>query len=119
MGTVDGSGIEAAARDYIESWIDGDGARMAACLHPRLAKRAVDDPANGRLDLDEAPYDDMVTAAGRQARPEIGRDYQLEVLDVFDGIASVRILSTPYMDYLHLARFGDRWLIVNVLYQVR
>jgi hypothetical protein len=119
VATVDDPAIEAAARDYIESWIDGDGARMAGCLHPRLAKRAVEDLASGRLDLDEAPYDDMVTAAGRRTRPEIGRDYELDVLDVFGGIASVRVLSTPYMDYLHLARFGDRWLIVNVLYEKR
>lgn len=112
-------GIVAAATAYIESWIDGDRARMATCLHPELAKRAVDDPTGTRLDLDEAPYAFMVDTAGKRARPEIGRDYELVVLDVFAGIASIKVLSTPYMDYLHLARFGDRWLIVNVLYADR
>ncbi|MDQ5839803.1 MAG: nuclear transport factor 2 family protein, partial [Chloroflexota bacterium] len=31
--------ILASARDYIESWLDGDADRMARCLHPELAKR--------------------------------------------------------------------------------
>jgi hypothetical protein len=26
------------ARDYIESWLDGDADRMARCLHPDLVK---------------------------------------------------------------------------------
>lgn len=36
-----------------------------------------------------------------------------------DGTASVAVLWMPYMGYLHIARFGDRWLIVNALWQRR
>jgi hypothetical protein len=28
------------------------------------------------------------------------------------------VRSAPFVEYLHLARFGDRWLIVNALYCV-
>lgn len=28
------------------------------------------------------------------------------------------VRSEPFVEYLHLARFGDRWLIVNALYLV-
>jgi hypothetical protein len=38
---------------------------------------------------------------------------------VFRRIASVRVLSSPYMDLLHVARIGDRWWIVNVLWEPR
>lgn len=31
--------ILGSARDYIESWLDGDAERMGRCLHPALAKR--------------------------------------------------------------------------------
>lgn len=115
----DEAAIVASATDYIASWVDGDRERMARCLHPALAKRAVEDPSGGRLDLDESPFADMVDAAGRRPRPEVGLDYEVAVLDVSDGIATVKVRSRPYVDYLHLARFGDRWLIVNVLYRVR
>jgi hypothetical protein len=49
----------------------------------------------------------------------ISRDCDVRVLDVFRNIATVLVLSKPFMDYLHIARFGERWLIVNVLYEER
>jgi hypothetical protein len=36
--------IEQAARDYYEGWFEGDPERLARCLHPKLAKRNVDQP---------------------------------------------------------------------------
>jgi hypothetical protein len=32
--------------------------------------------------------------------------------------ATVMVQSAPFVEYLHLARFGERWLIVNALYYV-
>ena len=110
-------GIVAAASDYVESWLDGDPDRMASCLHPDLAKRARVDPGADSLALEEAPFEHMLEAS-RDAKP-YDRSYEVEVLDIFDGIATAKVLSAPFMDYLHLARFGDRWLIVNVLYEER
>jgi hypothetical protein len=43
---------------------------------------------------------------------------EVTVLDVFGDIAAVMVRSEPFVEYLHLARFGDRWLIVNALYSV-
>ncbi len=40
------------------------------------------------------------------------------VLDVCHEVATVMVRSEPFVEYLHLARFGDRWLIVNALYRV-
>jgi hypothetical protein len=41
------------------------------------------------------------------------------VLDVFGAIATVMVRSRPFVEYLHLARFDGRWLIVNALYAVQ
>ncbi|HET9680761.1 MAG TPA: nuclear transport factor 2 family protein [Candidatus Limnocylindrales bacterium] len=120
IGAADREAILATAADYIESWIDGDAQRMARCLHPQLAKRAVDpDPATGDWVVDEIGREAMVeaTAEGRGRRYE--RPYEVRLLDAYGGIATVAVLSSPYMDYLHVARFGDRWLILNVLWQRR
>jgi Putative lumazine-binding len=117
--STDRVAILAAATDYAEAWLDGDAERMARCLHPALAKRTVEDPPSGDLALHEAPYERMIPATERRSREPVLREYGLVVLDVFDGIATAKILSAWYMDYLHLARFGERWLIVNVLYAVR
>lgn len=47
------------------------------------------------------------------------RAFEIAILDVLRHIASVKVLSHPYMDHLHVAKFGDRWLIANVFYEVR
>jgi Putative lumazine-binding len=112
-------GLVKACTDYVESWLDGDAERMASCLHPALAKRAVVDPDAGTLDLEEAPFADMTTTAVEGGPKPYGRELDIEILDAVDGIATVRVLSEPWVDLVHAARFGDRWLIVNVLYEPR
>ena len=40
------------------------------------------------------------------------------VLNVFRDTATMLFRSAPFVEYLLLARFGDRWLILNALYYV-
>jgi hypothetical protein len=56
---------------------------------------------------------------GGSDAPESEKTYEITVLDVFRHIATAKVLSHPYMDYLHLAKLNDRWLIVNVLWELR
>lgn len=51
------------------------------------------------------------------ARPPRSRDDPHLIFDVVEGIATAQVVSEPWVDFLHLARFGDRWLIVNALYE--
>jgi len=115
--TGDQEAILAPARDYIEAWLDGDTDRMARCLHPDLVKRAID--ADSETGVYTMSRDDMVTATASGRGTRLERPYDISVLDSFGDIASVRVLSSAYMDYLHVGRFGERWLIVNVLWQPR
>ena len=108
--------IVVAATDYAEAWIDGDRDRMTACLHPALAKRTL--VGGGSLHLEETPFE-VMTGGAVDAPKQVGRDLDVTVLDHADGIASARVISEPFVDLLELARFGERWLIVNVLYQDR
>jgi len=41
------------------------------------------------------------------------------VLDIADSIASAKVVSEPFVDYLHLAKLDGRWSIINVLYEDR
>lgn len=118
VSAIDREAIVAVAVEYIESWLGGDGGRMGRCLHPALAKRMAVDPRRGTLDLHEVPYVELIASAGSGPK-EVDRAYDVTVLDCFSSIATVKVASAPFMDYLHLARFGDRWLIVNVLYEPR
>lgn len=108
--------IRRACADYIESWLDGDVERARRCLHPQLAKRRVKD-ASGTLH--EVPTEDMLADAADGPKQAVARDYEVTVLDVARDVATAKVLSEPFVDYLHLARVGDRWVIVNAIYEWR
>ena len=41
------------------------------------------------------------------------------VLDIFGNAASAKIIASDWIDYLHLAKWNGRWVIVNVLWEVK
>lgn len=104
--------IVAAATDYIASWLDNDAARMGGCLHEALVKRAVEPDGS----IDEMSRQDMVLAT--TARPRQG-NYVVTVLDAYGDLATVKVLSTDYVDHVQVARFGERWQLLNILWQPR
>ena len=116
--------ITAVARDYVEGWLDGDADRMGRALHEDLVKRTVDhDPATGAWTLGRSASAEMMVGWTRdgEGRTSVPRERAFEIVidDVFRHVASVRVASHPFMDYLHLAKLGDRWWIVNVLWEER
>lgn len=112
--------IEQAARDYYEAWFNGDPDRMAKCLHPKLAKRNIDQPDRIDSPIDENDWASMVEGA-RQGRGTKyrGTSFAVTVLDATSNMASVRVEGGPYIDLLHIGRFADTWRIVNVLWEPR
>jgi hypothetical protein len=118
----DSAAIRATALDYIEGWYAGDAERMERALHPQVAKRIVHlDPATGASLVETSALElvQQVPAGGGSRTPADGRRTDVTILDVFEDAASVRVDAGGWIDYLHLARFGDRWLIVNVLWEWR
>ena len=61
----------------------------------------------------------QVQAGGGSGVPEKVRRMDVSVLDIFQDVASVRVDAHGWIDLMHLARHGDRWLIVNVLWEIR
>jgi len=118
VSPADLESIERAARDYIESWLTADADRMADCLHSELVKRVLDlDAGTARWSVGTMTHADMVaaTATGRGTR--LAPDYEVAVLDAFRNVATAKVDSAGYVDYLHIGRFEDRWRIVNVLWE--
>lgn len=105
--------VEAAATEYFESWFDGDGDRMGRILHPDLCKRQVRD----RLAYTTRERMVELTAAGEGVQEAVDRSLDVVVLDVYGNIASVRVRSAVYYEYLHLVRMDDGWKIANALFE--
>lgn len=114
--------IRATALDYIEGWYDGDVVRMERALHPELAKRVVMPTPNGQARLDHMGATQLVAftraAYGRQT-PKDKQQKDVQILDVFGNAATVKITATDWVDYLHLSRMDGKWVIVNVLWEMK
>jgi hypothetical protein len=106
--------IKATVLDYFEGWFDGDPDRMERALHPRLAKRSL---REGRLEEDTATEMIEATAKGiGRSRDSGDREIDMDVVEVYEAIATVVVHSNVYREYLHLTRTGEGWQIVNALW---
>jgi hypothetical protein len=119
----DADSIIATALDYIEGWYEGDAERMERSLHPDLAKRIVrteGETSQNRLDHMGAMFLVQRTrlAIGRKT-PVERQQKDVVILDLFQNVASVRITAADWIDYLHVAKFNGRWVIVNVLWELK
>ena len=112
--------IEAAARDYIDGWYEGDAERMARALHPDLAKRTVRALPDGSEILNTLSQSNMVAYTragfGKKNKKE-GQHNEVIILDVMSKTASVKTISHEFIDYIHLAKIDGQWRIVNVLWE--
>ena len=122
QSAADSAAIRATALDYIEGWYAGDAARMERALHPELAKRIVETDARGRSRLGQQSAMTLVTNTRRGGGTDIPADKRksdVRILDVYGNAATVRLDMSGWIDYLHIAKFNGRWVIVNVLWEMK
>ena len=119
----DSAGIRATALDYIDGWWAGDAKRMASSLHPELVKRIRGArPATGAEWIDNqgaSRLSDNTARGGGRETPTADRLSEVRILDIFQNTASVRVDAGRWIDYLHMVRWGGRWVIINVLWETR
>ena len=113
--------IRTTALDYVEGWYTGDAARMERALHPELAKRIVNtNPQNKRSSLGQQSAMTLVQSTrnggGKDTPPE-QMQKDVVILDIFQNAASVRATMSGWIDYMHMAKWNGRWVIVNVLWE--
>jgi len=123
QAAVDSAGIREAAMDYIEGWYAGDATRMERALHPELAKRVVTtDARTGRSQLESIGAMTLVLrtrAGGGMHTPADRQQKDFRILDVFSNAAVAKVVASDWVDYLELAKWNGRWVIVNVLWEYK
>ena len=105
--------------DYFLGWYDADAERMRGALHPDLAKRSFIELNGKPAMLRAVTATQMVTwtAEGEgRTSDEAGRRLAISVDDVHGTIASARVDSALYREYVHLVRTPDGWRIANTLW---
>jgi hypothetical protein len=122
QSAADSAAIRATALDYVEGWYTGDAARMERALSPDLAKRIVYSDSTGRSRLSQMSAMGLVQgtrAGGGKDTPADKQDKEIRILDIFGNAASVRSTMSGWVDYMHMAKFNRRWVIVNVLWELK
>lgn len=119
----DSAAIRSTALDYIDGYWSGDAQRMASALHPELVKRIRGaDPSTGREWIDDQGASRLVRGTARgggRETPRADRRSDVRILDIFHNTASVRVDAGLWVDYMHMVRWGGRWVIINVLWEMR
>ena len=114
--------IRKTALDYGEGWYEGDTERMERALHPELAKRMIwTHPTRGRSQLHDMGAMTLVqlTRLGGGTRSPVKDPVsRVEIFDVFENAAIAKVTGPEWVDYLHLAKWNGRWVIVNVLWEI-
>ena len=120
-GDADREAIEATALDYGIGYYEGDADRMERALHPDLAKRVVfPDPRSGKGKVNHMSALKLVqaTRSGSGTKvPAEERKAEVTIMEVYGNVACVKLVMRDWIDFMQMAKLGDRWVIVNVLWE--
>jgi hypothetical protein len=112
----DPAAIRQAILDYAEGYYGHAPERMERAVSPLLNKRGLNLRPGVAILQQNA---EMLIDACRGNAPRPGpadRKMTVEVLDVQSEVASGRVFSVQFNDYIHLVKRGGRWQLVNVLW---
>lgn len=123
VSEADRAALKQTALDYVEGWYEGSGERMARAVHPELAKRIVrTDQRTGKNLVQQMGASALIEGAraggGKATAPE-RQQKDVVILDVFGNAAVVKATMSDWVDYMQMAKFDGRWVIVNVLWELK
>ncbi len=120
MAATDEAEVEATARDYVEGWYWGDAERMDRALHDDLVKRLPDSSLPpGPDQLRSWTKAQMVELTEEGGGGDRSAAFEIFVDDCTDDMATARVLSPDFLDYLHLVKTAEGWRIANIIFHQR
>jgi Putative lumazine-binding len=113
----DETAIRATVTNYIQGYYDGDAARMEKSLHPHYLKHTISN-SDGALKMRETTGLQIlqeVREAGPSHLAPSEQKQEITVLDIAGDIASAKLVTTGWTDYITLSRWNGEWKIVSVV----
>ena len=105
--------IQKVALDYIEGWYEGNAERMEHSLHPELVKRTI--LPDQIVTLNKKDMVEMTQAGGGKSFSG-AKNNTITIIDIYYEIATVKVESAEFIDYLHIGKVDGEWMIINVLW---
>jgi hypothetical protein len=113
----DSAAVQATVRNYIEAYYRGDAARMQASLDSHYLKHMI----HGTIPIREKTGPQMVDEVrthGPADFPEAQKTESISVLDISGNIASAKLVTPHWVDYMTLSKSGGNWKILAVGQQI-
>ena len=114
--------VERAVLDYVEGFYEGDTAKLVRSIRPEVTKYGFYVPRDSTRYVGEAmpwpeflSYARSIKARNRPAPADAPK--RVEIFDVQDQTASAKLTAWWGTDYLLLAKYEGRWMIIHVLWQ--
>jgi hypothetical protein len=115
--------IKQTVLNYIEAWYRGEPERGEKSLHPELAERIVRvDQETGKDHLEMMSASRLAERWGSgdgKKTPKENQRKDITILDIHGNMASVKLETNVWVDYIHLAKFNDEWIIINILWELK
>ncbi len=120
-GAADKKAVKRAVLDYVEGVYEVKPDLIEKSVHENLAKVgfARRSAADAYMTI-PMTYEQLVKLAVEyNASGKIGDDApkEVEVLDLLNQTASVKLTASWGIDYMHLAKYDGKWKIIQVLWQ--
>jgi len=113
----DASAVRATVTNYIEAYYTGDAARMEQTLHPHYLKHKI----HGDIPMREQTGPQLVAdvrSGGGTHLSQMQRRENVTVLDVAGNIASAKLVTPGWVDYVTLSKSNGGWKILSVVQRI-
>ena len=115
--TSDSAAIQATVTNYIEAYYAGDAVRMQSTLHPHYLKHMI----HGNIPMREWTGEQMVQSVrshGPADMPAGEKTEQVSIMDISGEIASAKLVTPHWVDYLTLQKVNGNWKILSVVQRI-
>ncbi len=113
----DASAVHAAVTNYIEAYYAGNAARMQQTLHPHYLKHKIHGDIPMREETGPQLVEDVRSGGGTHMT-QAQRTEQVTVLDVAGNIASAKLVTPGWVDYMTLSKMKGEWKILSVVQRI-
>ncbi len=113
----DSAAVRTTVTNYIEAYYTGDARRMEQTLHPHYLKYMI----HGDIPVREKTGSEMVREVrthGPADLPQSNKTEEVTVLDVAGSIASAKLVTPGWVDYMTLEKVNAEWKILAVVQRI-
>ena len=115
--SADASAVRSTVTNYIEGYYAGDAQRMEKALHPHYLKHVIHHNAS----MSEMTGAELVAGIRKNGPADLSAEQKTEqviVLDIAGDIASAKLVTPGWQDYMTLSKVNGQWKILSVVQRI-